>query len=100
MLPQKRYFFEKLPDPKLYDGDKQKLQSWIYSLKVKLARNTDCYPTKSIKIQDSIGHLTKKTLDQVKPRVKKDGIIDFVIVSNLIIYLKVVFRDPDEKKIS
>lgn len=41
---------KKLPDPKLYDGDKQILRSWAHSLRMKLAGNSDRYPTESSKI--------------------------------------------------
>ena len=95
--PGKRHLSEKLPDPELYDGDKQKLQSWTYSLRVKLAGNADRYPSESSKIQYSVGRLTGKALDQVEPRVKKDGTIDFAMANDLITYLEVAFGDPDEK---
>lgn len=50
MLPKKHHFSEKLLDFKLYDSDKRKLQSWIYGLKLKLAKNIDHYLTESNKI--------------------------------------------------
>lgn len=95
--PEKRQLSEKLPDPELFDGDKQKLRSWTYSLRVKLVGNADRYPSESSKMQYSVGRLTGKALDQVVPRVKKDGTIDFATVNDLITYLKVAFGDPDEK---
>lgn len=95
--PGKRYLSEKLPDLKLFNSDKQKLQSQTYSLKVKLARNTDCYPLESNKIQYSVGYLIRKALNQIELIVKKDNIIDFVIANNLITYLEVAFGDPDKK---
>lgn len=99
VLPEKCHFSEKLPDLKLYDSAKQKLQSWIYNLRVKLAGNADYYSTKSSKIQYSIGHLTGKTLDQVKLRVKKDDTIKLVISSDLITYLEIAFGNLNKKKI-
>ena len=39
--PGKQHLSEKLPDLELYDGDKEKLQSGTYSLRVKLAGNAD-----------------------------------------------------------
>lgn len=88
---------EKLPDPELYDGDKQKLRSWTCSLRLKLARNADHYPTEASKIRYSVSRLTGKALDQVEPKVKKDGTIDFATTNDLIIYLEIAFGDPDEK---
>lgn len=48
---EKCHLSEKLPDPELYNGDKQKLRSWTYSLRAKLAGNSDHYPLESSKIQ-------------------------------------------------
>ena len=95
--PGKRHLSKKLPDPELFDGDKQKLQSWTYSLRVKLAGNADRYPSKSSKIQYSVSRLTGKALDQVKSRIKKDGTLDFATANDLITYLEVAFGDPDKK---
>lgn len=98
--PGKRHFSEKLPDPKLFDGDKQKLRSWTYSLRIKLAGNADRYPSKSSKIQYSVDCLTGKTLNQVEPKVRKDVTIDFATANDLITYLEVAFGDSDEKDTS
>ena len=95
--PGKRHFSKKLPDSELFDGDKQKLQSWTYSPRVKLAGNANCYLSESSKIQYSIDCLIKKALDKVEPRVRKDGIIHFATANNLITYLEVAFGDPDDK---
>lgn len=67
---------------------------------MKLARKTDCYPIKLSKIQYSINCFTRKTVDQVELKVKKNDIINFVIVSNLITYLKIAFEDPNKKIIA
>ena len=96
-LPGKRHLSEKLPDPELYDGDKQKLRSWIYSLNVKLIGNADRYPTESDKIRYLVGRLTGKALNQVEPRVKANGSPDFDTVKDLIKYLELAFGDPDER---
>lgn len=40
---RKRHFSEKLPNLKLFHNEKQKLQSWTYTLKVKLVGNANCY---------------------------------------------------------
>lgn len=53
----KRHLSKKLPDPELYNGDKQKLRSWIHSLKMKLAGNSDHYPMYGIK-QDPVFYWT------------------------------------------
>ena len=95
--PGKLHLSEKLPDLKLFDGDKQKLQSWTYSLRVKLVEKANCYPSKLSKIQYSVGCFIGKALDPVKPKVRKDNTINFTIVNNLITYLKVTFGDLDEK---
>lgn len=96
-LTEKRHLSEKLPDPELYDGDKQKLRSWIYSLNVKLVGNADRYPTESDKIRYLVGRLTGKALNQVEPRVKENGSPDFDTVRDLIKYLELAFGDPDER---
>lgn len=96
----KRHLSKNLPDPELYNGDKQKLRSWIHSLKMKLAGNSDHYPTESSKIQYSIGRLRGKAVDQIGLKVRKDGTTGFATAYDLITYLEVAFGDPDEKSTS
>lgn len=91
---------ETLPDPELYNGDKQKLRSWTYSLRAKLAGNSDHYPSESSKIQYSIRRLTGKALDQIEPKLRKDGTVDFATTNDLITYLEITCGDPDEKDTS
>lgn len=62
-LPEKHLFSEKLPDLELYNKDKQKLCSWIYSLNVKLVDNADCYSMESNKICYLIRRFTGKILN-------------------------------------
>lgn len=91
---------ELLPDPELYNGDKQKLRSWTYSLRAKLAGNSDHYSSESSKIQYSIRRLTGKALDQIEPKLRKDGTVDFATTNDLINYLEITCGDPDGKDTS
>lgn len=88
---EKCHLSEKLPDPGLYNGDKQKLRSWTYSLRAKLAWNSDHYFSESSKIQYSIRRLTGKALDQIEPKLRKDG----TTTNDLITYLEITCGDPD-----
>lgn len=94
---KKSHLSKKLPDPKIYNGDKQTLRSWIICLRMKLAGNLDHYPTESNKIQYAVGRLGGNALDQVGPKLREDGTTDFATADDLIAYLEMAFGDPDEK---
>lgn len=64
---------------------------------VKLAKNANHYLLKLSKIEYFVGCLIKIAFDQVKLRIKKDGIIDFVTTNNLTTYLEIIFEDPNKK---
>lgn len=96
-LSEKRHLSKKFLDPEMYNEDKQKLRSWIYSLNVKLVSNADRYPMESDKICYSVGRLTGKALNQVELQVKENGSPDFDTIKDLIKYLELAFGDPDKR---
>lgn len=96
--PGKRHLSEKLPELELFDSDKQKLRSWTYSLRVKLAGMQTATHRNQAKFSILlVVSKEKKGLNQVEPRVKKDGTIDFATANDMITYLEVAFGDLDEK---
>lgn len=64
---------------------------------VKLGKNTDHYLLELSKIEYSVGYLIGIAFDQVEPRIKKNGTIEFIITNNLTTYLEITFGDPDKK---
>ncbi len=71
---------EKLSDSELYDGDKQRLRSWIFSFLV------ERYPTASTQKKYVISPLTRKALHQVEPQVKTDSTIYLVSLNDMILH--------------
>lgn len=66
LFTEKYHLSGKLPDPELYDREKQKLRSWIYSLHAKLVGNAGCYLTELDKIRYLMRSLIGKALNQVE----------------------------------
>lgn len=68
----------------MYNRDKQKLRSKIYSPDVKLVDNVDCYSIEYDKIYYLVGRFIGNALNQVEPQVKENGNQDFDIGRDLI----------------
>lgn len=91
------------PDPELFDGNRDKLKSFISHLSIKLRNDAHQYPTPQHQLGYAVGFLRGPAFTQIEPLVKVDR-IDLPDVAALVRILENAFGDPDreataEKKI-
>ena len=80
----------KIPDPKKYKGDRDKLRPFLTQLRLKAA----LYPDDQSKLCYAVFLLEDCALDQITPHIKDDR-IDLADLAELIGILETAFGDPD-----
>ena len=87
---------EKLPDPEPFDGARDKLENFVFGLRVKYQVNADRYDTEGAKLAHAYSLLRGNAQAQVLPRLQSD-FDKIVTVDQLFAHLERSFGDSDKK---
>ena len=80
----------KIPDPKIFSGDKEKLRAFIVQLQFKIQTITD----QQTKLRYAVSRLSGPAFDQVDSFVQT-GTINLPNINSLIQILEAAFGDPN-----
>ena len=80
----------KIPDPKKYKGDRDKLRPFLTQLRLKVA----LYPDDQSRLRYAVSLLEDRALDQIMPYIEDDR-IDLDNLAELIGILETAFGDPE-----
>jgi hypothetical protein len=87
---------EKIPDPVVFDGAKEKLNNFITDIRIKLNMNTDRYTSKKQRFNYIVSRTSGEAKNQLRPYYNPASKI---IISNQVLkILEAAFRDPDRKR--
>ena len=87
---------KKLPDPNSFDGNRNQLSTFIYSLRNKLAFNEDRYSTEKAKVGYVFTRLSGRAAKQILPRLEAE-FNKITTLEQLIEHLELSFGDPDKR---
>jgi hypothetical protein len=86
---------DKIPDPPMFDGYRDKLRPFIAQLRLKLANNQGRFPTEQHRMAYTVNRLEGRALAQILPFVNNDGQVTLDNVAAVITTLQTAFGDPD-----
>jgi len=93
--PQRRQKSVKIPDPPRYDGNRQTLDRWLMQLTIKLAGNSDQFPTEATGVAYAASLLTGDAADWIEPYIAGSKAGKIKTMSRFTHLLQKQFGDPD-----
>ena len=75
---------EKLPDPPMFDGNRNDLRPFVTKLRLKLSTNHDRYPTEASKISYGMSRLSKDAARTMDPFFRNGTFVNFEIFVSLL----------------
>lgn len=87
---------KKIPDPFLYNGEKDKLDKFLADLRFKLLANDDRFPLEQSKLAYAMSRTTGKAKEQVLPYIK-EGAIELENMTAFYELMENAFGDPNRK---
>ena len=85
---------DKIPDPPIYDGNRDALEGFVAQLRLKLFSDTTRFPTPAVRMAYTFNRLQGRAQAQVLPFIKGDT-IDLKDADDIIQILHNAFGDPD-----
>ena len=87
----------KLPDPLIFKGRDQDLDSWLSRMRNKLLANGDYYPTDSLQIAYTESRIGGEAAKYIAPRLRATALNRFRTTKEIFDYLTQVYRDPNRR---
>src|SRR5271154_1582565 len=87
----------KLPDPPIFEGKDQDLDSWLSRMRNKLLANGDHYPTDPLKIAYTESRVGGEAAKHIAPRMRVTAINRFRTAEEMFDCLTQVYGDPDRR---
>jgi hypothetical protein len=87
----------KLPDPLIFEGKGQDLDSWLSRMRNKLLANSDHYPTDPLQIAYTESRVKGKAAKYITPRLRATALNRFRTAEEIFDYLTQVYGDPDRR---
>ena len=87
----------KLPDPLIFKGRDQDLDSWLSRMRNKLLANGDYYPTDSLQIAYTESRIEGEAAKYIAPRLRATALNRFRTAEEIFDYLTQVYGDPDRR---
>lgn len=87
----------KLPDPPIFEGRDQDLDSWLSRMRNKLLANGDHYPTDSLQIAYTESRIGGEAAKHIAPRLRATALNRFGTAEEIFGYLNQVYGDPDRR---
>jgi hypothetical protein len=87
----------KLPDPLIFEGRDQDLDSWLSRMRNKLLANGDHYPTDSLQIAYTESRIGGEAARHIAPRLRATALNRFRTAEEILDYLTQVYGDPDRR---
>jgi hypothetical protein len=75
---------EKLPDPLMFDGNRNNLRPFVTKLRLKLLINYNRYPTKASKVSYGMSRLSKDAARTMDPFFRNGTFVNFEIFISLL----------------
>jgi hypothetical protein len=86
---------EKMPDPAVFDGAKEKLNDFITDMRIKLNVNADRYTSEEQRFGYVVFRTSGEAKDQLRPYYNPES--EAMISDQALKILEAAFRDPDRK---